>query len=85
MSNTLHHDLMLSMAAVWVVRDDEDPITFSRIFTIRNGLSLIPNARRVRLIIFFQKTGFAGLPTYTRLSESELQSLEQLDISAEDA
>lgn len=81
MSNTLHHDLMLSMAAVWVVRDDEDPITFSQDIHDQKRTFFEAECKEGSAYYFFQKTGFAGLPTYTRLSESELTELWNNSIS----
>lgn len=77
MSNALHHKLLLAMAAVWVVRDDEDPISFNQDIQDYKERFFAAECEEDSAYRFFQRTGFAGLPAFTQLSEVEFQELWQ--------
>jgi hypothetical protein len=81
MSNSLHHELLLSMAAIWVVRDDEDPIKYNQDIHDQKRTFFAAECKEGSAYDFFQRTGFAGLPTYIQLSESELNELWSNSIS----
>lgn len=75
MSNTLHHNLVMAMASVWIVREDEDPIIFNKDIHDQKVKFFEAECREGSAFHFFQKTGFAGLPAYTQLSQEEFDEL----------
>lgn len=88
MSGYLHHDLVLNMAATWIVRADEDPITINPQIHAEKVKFFDAECREGSAWHFFQKTGFAGLPHFMKLSEEELtqlwmQSMENQKILAD--
>ena len=75
MSNTFHHDLLVAMAAVWIVRDDENPLEFSDKINSEKIKFFSAECEGDSAFAFFQRTGFAGLQSYMRLSEDEFKEL----------
>jgi len=75
MSNTLHHKLLLQMAATWCIRNDENPQEFSREIHEQKVNFFDAECREGSAYAFFQLIGFRGLSRYMTMSGDEFSEL----------
>lgn len=84
-SNILHHKLLLRMATVWLVREDENPATINKEIAAEKELFFASECENANAYFFFQKTGFKGLQAFITLSENEFQELWNHSIQSTEA